>query len=412
VTDTDNSDGPAATDGGADGTEPIQSDVTDEDVDAMGRWLGRVARTAAANPGVVVAIAGILLASGFYAGTTLDVLADTEEFVPDDLPALLDLQQLRDRTGGGSDVQYPVLVSGDGLTDPETLRWMESFDQVAQDQPQVRGVETPADTIRQFNGGELPRTQAGVERVLDRMPPELRQEYYSDGYARIILTTEPGLTPPQVISLTENTETSLMLSRAPPGVDARLTGTSAIAPVQNYEQILDRNNITLLGIGFIFTLLLVYYRHPVKSVAPLVPMVFVVGWQGLYMAALGLKISPLGASLGALTVGIGAEYTIIVMERYFEERERGVAPVRAVEIASQRVGKAITVSGMTTILGFSALMLSPFPIVSDFGFLTVGVIFLTLVGALIIMPPTLVVLDTLVGDIETWRNERTQNEVT
>jgi predicted RND superfamily exporter protein len=49
---------------------------------------------------------------------------------------------------------------------------------------------------------------------------------------------------------------------------------------------------------------------------------------------------------------------------------------------------------MTTVFGFSALTLSPFPILGDFGYLTVGVIFLTLVAALATLPPTLIVLDT------------------
>jgi predicted RND superfamily exporter protein len=123
-------------------------------------------------------------------------------------------------------------------------------------------------------------------------------------------------------------------------------------------------------------------------------MGFVIGWQNLYMYALGIRVSPLGASLGALSVGIGAEYTIIVMERYYEELDRsGVTPLDAVETAAARVGKAITVSGMTTVFGFSALAASPFPIIADFGFLTVGVIFLTLVAATTTLPPTLVVLD-------------------
>jgi predicted RND superfamily exporter protein len=132
----------------------------------------------------------------------------------------------------------------------------------------------------------------------------------------------------------------------------------------------------------------------VKAVAPLVPMVFVIGWQNLYMAALSIPVSPLGASLGAMTVGIGAEYTIIVMERYYEEKARaGTTKLDAVETAATRVGKAISVSGMTTVFGFSALTLSPFPILGDFGYLTVGVIFLTLVAALATLPPTLIVLD-------------------
>jgi hypothetical protein len=90
------------------------------------------------------------------------------------------------------------------------------------------------------------------------------------------------------------------------------------------------------------------------------------------------------------------------MDRYYEERERGATPLDSVTIASRQVGKAITVSGMTTVFGFSALILSPFPILSDFGWLTVGVIFLTLVAAIVTLPPTLVVLDDLwdrAGDV-------------
>ena len=135
-------------------------------------------------------------------------------------------------------------------------------------------------------------------------------------------------------------------------------------------------------------------------------MLFVIGWQNIYMGAFGISVSPLGASLGALSVGIGAEYTIIVMERYYEEREKGVGPLDAVETAGQRVGKAISVSGMTTVFGFSALTLSPFPILADFGYLTVGVIFLTLVAALTTLPPILIVMDSLKADTVRWLRAR------
>jgi hypothetical protein len=153
-------------------------------------------------------------------------------------------------------------------------------------------------------------------------------------------------------------------------------------------------------------LLLVYYRDPVKALAPLIPMLFVVGWQNIYMAAFDIRVSPLGASLGALSVGIGAEYTVIVMERYFEEKRRGAAPLDAIETAGARVGKAITISGMTTVFGFSALTLSPFPIISDFGYLTVGVIFLTLVAAITTLPPVLVVLDQARMDLRALLDDR------
>jgi hypothetical protein len=197
----------------------------------------------------------------------------------------------------------------------------------------------------------------------------------------------------QVLSFLDNVEGATELSRPPPGVEASLTGTAAVSTPAIIEQIEQRNFTTGLGVLFVFALLLVYYRNLLRAVAPLIPMVFVIGWQNLYMAALSIPVSPLGAGLGALTVGIGAEYTIIVMERYFEEVSKtGVTRLDAVETAGARVGKAITVSGLTTVFGFSALTLSPFPITSDFGSLTVGVIALTLVAAITTLPPTLVAL--------------------
>jgi hydrophobe/amphiphile efflux-3 (HAE3) family protein len=379
-----------------------REDDEDENVGAAGRALGRGSRTLAKHPAPVLLIAGLLMVNGMYAGTTLDTLADPEEFVPDDLPAILDLQQFRDETGGGQANRYDMLVSGSDLRSPETLEWMEEFRDTVTGSATVTGAETPATLVKRYNGGEIPETKTGVEEVLREVPEGELALFYSEGYASMTVLGEPGLSTRKVISLTENVEEAVEVSRPPPGVDAELTGTNVIAPGSTVEQIESRNSITALGVLFVFVLLLLYYRHPVKSVAPLIPMLFVIGWQNIYMYAFDISVSPLGASLGALSVGIGAEYTIIVMERYYEEREKGVAPLDAVETAGQRVGKAISVSGMTTVFGFSALTLSPFPILADFGYLTVGVIFLTLVAALTTLPPVLIVMDSLKADTKIW----------
>jgi hydrophobe/amphiphile efflux-3 (HAE3) family protein len=391
-----------------DSTPDRATPATDgDDVGPFGRALGRAARATARRPGTVLIVSGLLLSSGLYASTTLDVVADTEEFVPDDLPALLDLQQFRAQTGGGSDVQYPVLVSGGHHYDPVTLRWMDQFERAATAQPQVVSVDTPADAVRRHNGGLLPASEAGVRRAVERMSDAERQRYFANGHAQIVVVGQPDMSPQQLISFGDNVRTAVEVSRPPPGVDAELTGTSVASARLNYGQIVERNTITLLGGAFVFGLLLLYYyRTPVRAFAPMVPMTFVVGWQGLYMGALDIDVSPIGASLGALTIGIGAEYTVIVMERYYEEKAAGAAPLDAVETAASRVGKAITVSGLTTVFGFSALLLSPFPIVSDFGFLTVGVVFLTLVAALLVMPPTLVTLDAIAADLRRWWDAR------
>jgi predicted RND superfamily exporter protein len=268
----------------------------------------------------------------------------------------------------------------------------------------VRDMRTPATVVKENNGGEIPPTRAGVERVLEGAP-RTGPLLYNDGYARMVILVDRGVTPREVISLTENVRDANDISRPPPGVEAELTGTGVVSPNSIVEQVDSRNGITVLGVVFVFVLLLLYYRDLTKSIAPLIPMAFVVGWQNIYMWFLDISVSPIGASLGALSVGIGAEYTVIVMERYYEERDAGAVPLDAVETASQRVGKAISISGLTTVFGFSALTLSPFPILSDFGFLTVGVIFLTLVAALTTLPAVLVLLDSIDSDVRRWWSE-------
>jgi hypothetical protein len=351
------------------------------------------------------------MVGGFYASESLGTLADFEEFFPQDLPAYVNLQQFRAVSGGGDAARYDVIVSGSDLRDPETLRWMQRFGAAAAGSGQVVAVESPATLVASANDGEIPATEAGVERVLERVPPERRQQFYTDGYAHIVVVAEPDVTPRETLSLIRSIESALELSRPPAGVEANLTGTAVISTPSVIDQIESRDRITGYGVFAVFVLLLTYYRDLVKALAPLVPMLFVVGWQNIYMAAFDIAVSPLGASLGALSVGIGAEYTVIVMERYFEEKRRGADPLDAIETAGARVGKAITISGMTTVFGFSALTLSPFPIISDFGYLTVGVIFLTLVAAITTLPPVLVVLDQARMDVRAWLDARHTDRV-
>ena len=378
-----------------------------DDIGRLGKVLGQTTRTLAANPLIVLSIATIVMAGGFAVSSDLNTLADNEEFIPQDLPAYVDLQEFRSVAGGGDNVQYSILVSGEQLRDPEVLRWMERYRTIATDKPQITGVSTPATLVKQYNGGTIPKTERGVEQALAAVPEDRKAQYYSDGHAQIRVTAEQGMNTNEELGLFTTVETAIALSQPPPGVDVHLTGQSPVSTPSIVDQIENRNSTTGLGFLFVFGALLLYYRNLLRAVAPLVPMLFVIGWQNIYMLALAIPVSPLGASLGALSVGIGAEYTIIVMERYFEEVEQdGVSRLDAVETAGSRVGKAITVSGLTTVFGFSALTLSPFPILADFGSLTVGVIFLTLVAALATLPPTLIALGRLSDAINAARENK------
>ena len=149
--------------------------------------------------------------------------------------------------------------------------------------------------------------------------------------------------------------------------------------------------MTGLAFVMIFIFLLVVYRHFV-SIGPLVPIICVVGWNSVIMTAFSIDYTFITASLGAITIGVSSEYTILMMERYLEERKGASDRIDAIRTGVQKIGAAVTVSGLVTVFGFAALMLSSFPIISNFGLMTVIAVLFSLVGAILIMPAILSVL--------------------
>jgi predicted RND superfamily exporter protein len=111
-----------------------------------------------------------------------------------------------------------------------------------------------------------------------------------------------------------------------------------------------------------------------------------------------MKYTPLSVTLGALTIGIGIDFSILHMERYYEEKAKGHPPVEAMRIATAKIGNAIFSSASTVIAGFGALAMSGFSILSNFGIVTIIDFTLALCSAFVIMPPLLVTLDT-------WRSK-------
>jgi len=160
-----------------------------------------------------------------------------------------------------------------------------------------------------------------------------------------------------------------------------------------------RRNMTLLGLVLIFFILLLVYRDLLKAILPILPMVMVIGWMGGLMYLTGMKYNPMTATLGALVLGVGSEYAILTMERFYEEKERTDDTTKALFKAVGSIGPAIVASGLTTVFGFSALIASPFPMTSGFGTITVLSVIFALLATFIIFPVLLV-------RFEYWRKNK------
>ena len=141
--------------------------------------------------------------------------------------------------------------------------------------------------------------------------------------------------------------------------------------------------------GFIAVLLglLAVYRNWRRALTPVIPIILVTGWSSGAMWLLGMELNPLTAVMSALIVGIGTEFAVLLLERFWEELGRGVDPHEAMSRAVSRIGRAIAASGLTVAAGFAALLASSFPALREFGAVTVIDVLLALLATIVVVPP-------------------------
>ena len=103
-------------------------------------------------------LAGALFLSlvGVYADTQVQVDTDFKNYVPQDLPPLIDFRHMSDIFGGTDTID--LIVQVDDITDPDTMRWMDEFCiHLKKSRDQVYGFESIASLVKQANDGEIPQ---------------------------------------------------------------------------------------------------------------------------------------------------------------------------------------------------------------------------------------------------------------
>ncbi|MEA1945499.1 MAG: RND family transporter [Euryarchaeota archaeon] len=363
---------------------------------AAERVFGSLAVWSANNPLLVLGVAGLLCFAGLYADTIIGIETDVKTFVPSDMPALIDIEHMVEVLGGTD--QLNLIVKAEDVTDPAVIEWMDRFSahEVAL-HPYISSGESIAGPIKAMNHGELPETAGQANAVMQRIPKSTRDRYIY-GRTTALLNLDigdaiSGLGLPRIDRLIRLVEGDIRWTQPPPGVTVTITGQSVAMTTTIAALTTGRRLMTLVGLVLILGGLFLLYRDWLKAIIPVLTMTLVIGWSGGVMYLLGMDYTPMTATLGALILGIGSEYAVMMMERYFEERENGLIPIDAIRVSTGKIGVAILASGLTTLAGFSALLASPFSMNRNFGIVTVIDVLLALLASFFVFPVLMVWLD-------------------
>jgi hydrophobe/amphiphile efflux-3 (HAE3) family protein len=365
----------------------------------LARALGSIVR----RPGRVLALGALLAVLGWVADTQTSVQSDVTKLVPANMPALQNLHTLEHVTGVSGEID--VVVDAADVATPQVVGWMLKYDNALQRHfgyLETKGcaysILCPALSLPDLfsagtQSGPAPTapSQPAIRSLLAAVPTYFSQAVITPDHRSATLAFGIRLMPLAKQQRVIDYMNSQL--HPPPGVRARLAGLPVLAAQANSAlSSSSRRLLTLLaGLLAVGLVLLAIFRRPQRALVPLVPIALATGWSALILFLIGIPLNPMSATLGALVIAISTEFSVLLSERFRQERGAGRELTDALAQTYRSTGAAVLASGVTAIAGFGVLVFSGITMLRDFGFVTLIDLSVSLAGVLVVLPAVLVV---------------------
>ena len=127
-----------------------------------------------------------------------------------------------------------------------------------------------------------------------------------------------------------------------------------------------------------------------RRFGPSLVVILPVGLAGTWvvgaMAVLNINWNVLTVMITALTIGLGIDYSIHVWRKFESNQDKGMGTWASMRDMYSTTGAALIMSAGTTICGFMVLLLSPVPVIKDFGLVSSISVAFSLILALLVLP--------------------------
>ena len=281
-----------------------------------------------------MAVAGLIIDQNATAETNL------ENFMPQDSQALEDIRTLRSTIG--STEQIAVVLKGDNLFDIESLTDIKKINMLLTQSFSDVVIESQS-LIHLFASTGITDINLISEAALKNIPVDQRKLFINESNTTTVINVSIApMSDNAFETFISDLETDLIALDS--SLLISITGQSIIDNEMMKALTAGRYEITLIGLALIFISLLVIYRSFYRALLPLIPIVLIVGWSGLIMGLFQMSYTPLTATLGALIMGIGTEFTILISERFEEELLKTDDRNEAIKTALSKMANPILVS--------------------------------------------------------------------
>ncbi|MFA7423232.1 MAG: MMPL family transporter, partial [Acholeplasmataceae bacterium] len=331
---------------------------------------------------LILSIAIVLALVGLYVDQGAEAETDLENFMPQDSEALEDIQTLRSIIG--STEQIAIILESEYILTKENFMLIDEIENSLFVEHEDKIIETSS-LINMFEMMGIKDYDMINEDTLKKIPEDQIKLFINESLTKTIINISLAeMSDEEFDVFIGDIEDDIKLINSQTNIS--ITGQSVIDSEMMKALTTGRYDITLIGLALIFLSLLIIYRSLYRALLPIIPIILIIGWSGGIMALFGMSYTPLTATLGALIMGIGTEFTILITERFEEEKLKTDDRQLAIKNALAKMTNPILVSALTTMGGFSALIFSDFVILSNFGIMTLVNLSLALLSTIVVLP--------------------------
>jgi len=345
---------------------------------------------------LAAALAAAVVAIAFASGLSLDV--SSEALIPPDSPQ----RRAQDEVARlfGAEESAIVFAADPSLFTPDRLEALREVHDALAALPAVARVDSlfSVPDLRDEDGalaagplvGAIPPDAKGLERLRRRVtahPLYMGSVVSKDGTATILrLVLHDGHTPPRALAAA--IEAALLPRRAR---FATLEAVGGATLRIGLEDTLRRDQWVILPITtlVLFVILALTLGSPLLAAIPILNGALATTLTLAAMALLGIPINLLNATLPALILVVGGMEDVHLLVEFRERlHEHGLEKLAVYE-TTERIGFAVLLNEVTTILGFASVGLGTLPVLRAFGIAAgIGMVLRFLV-TLIVLPATL-----------------------
>ena len=395
---------------------------------------------AAAHSKIVLMAVALLTAISVFFALKLEPIFDVKDFFDSGSEMVIGLDKLDEHVGDTGGEPGVVYVRGD-LMEPSAIMSISHFIESLRDIDYI--AETPSGSVTaglnivnvsrlitasrftisaikaetgisvsDIDRNGIPDSREQIEAALSfavergvvgaggnqfLTPEQVRQAIYlsDEGeHITVIWFQIPGTRDQEIVTATERSIQPKLAELRDHGSISKvgLTGSPFTRKAQLSAS--TRTLYTSLPIALVAAIILLTatMRSIRYAAVTVIPIVLVVAWLYGIMYVSGFALNFVTAMIGAISIGIGIDYSIHMTERFREELRRTNNSMDAIKLTANGTGVALVASAASSIVGFAILGFAPMPMFAAYGQLTAVMIFLALIASLIVLPCLLMVV--------------------